>query len=371
MPLDLKKYRDPELCERLAGKLSSMAKNIKGGLCFMEVCGTHTHSFLGNGLDSLLPKKITLLSGPGCPVCVTPVLYIDKAVFYSRKGCIITTFGDLFRVPGSETSLEKEKAAGADIRIVYSPVESLSIAEENPDKKVIFLGVGFETTIPTTAVTLLEARKKKLNNWFLLSGHKLIPPAMQALLNSRELRIDGFMCPGHVSAVIGAKPYGFIPREYGIPCVITGFEPVDMLQGIYLLADQCIKKKPGVLIQYSRAVKEEGNPKAVELMREVFSPADSDWRGIGTLPGSGLVIRKKYGGFDIEKNTRALVPARGKEPKGCICGEILCGVKKPVDCRLFGKACTPENPVGACMVSSEGTCSAYFKYQKGNFRFQI
>lgn len=364
--LNTDKYSDKKIVKQLAEKISSCTKGLKGKLCFMEVCGTHTHAFFRHGINSMLPENIKLISGPGCPVCVTPIRYMDKAIYYSsQKNYIIVTFGDLFRVPGTKSSLEKEKSKGADIRIIYSPLENIKIAESNRDKKIVFLGVGFETTAPTIAATLLEIEKKKLDNWFLLPGNKLIPPAMKTLVDSKYFRIDGFMCPGHVSAIIGSKPYGFISKQYAIPCVITGFEPLDILQGIYMLVNQHIHNRPEVQIQYSRIVRKEGNPKATRLMYKVFEICDSLWRGIGNIPQSGLKLNNKYSRFDIEKSSGIANLEPSKETKGCICGEILCGVKTPFDCKLFRKTCTPENPIGACMVSSEGTCSAYYKYGEG------
>jgi hydrogenase expression/formation protein HypD len=361
---NIEKLRDGGLCSSIAREISAVTENIPGRLRFMEVCGTHTHAFFRYGLRSMLTDKISLLSGPGCPVCVTPVEYVDKALYYAKlENHIIVTFGDLFRVPGSRSSLEKAKALGADIRVVYSPLESLKFAADNRDRKIVFLAVGFETTIPAVAATLLEARKKGLDNWSMLTGHKLITPAMKALVQNGRIRIDGFLCPGHVSAIIGSEPYRFLSRDYGIPCVITGFEPADILQGLLMLARMRADNKPGVLIQYSRAVREEGNPRALEIMERVFGKTRSNWRGIGVIPASGLKLKGEYARFDIEKTEKPGRTEPSREIKGCICGEILCGVKTPADCRLFGGKCTPENPVGACMVSSEGACAAYFKYR--------
>lgn len=363
--LDLSRLRSGKTCRKLSSELRRTAAPAPG-MCFMEVCGTHTHSFFRHGLNSMLPENVRLISGPGCPVCVTPAGYIDKAVYYSRRDdVIIATFGDMFRVPGSTSSLEKEKAAGADIRIVYSPLESLDFAEQNKGKKVIFLAIGFETTIPAVTATLLEAdRKRNVSNWFVLSGHKVIPPAMKALVSTGDLKIDGFMCPGHVSAIIGSRPYEFIARDFGIPCVITGFEPADMLQGILMLVRQKVRGGARVSIQYSRTVREEGNPRAISMMEDVYETCTSEWRGVGAIPGSGLKLREKYGRYDIENVLEITGIEPEKEAKGCICGEVLKGIRIPPDCRLFGRSCTPETPVGACMVSSEGTCSAYYKYRQ-------
>lgn len=355
-------YRRKDICVYYSEKIKELAGSRE--FKFMEVCGTHTQAFFKFGLKSLLPENIRLISGPGCPVCVTPNERIDTIIAYGRdKGNIIATFGDLFRVPGSRSSFEKEKAAGADIRIVYSPLESVDIALQRPEKRVIFFGIGFETTAPSIAATLLSAKKKKAGNWFLFCANKVVPGALELLASSRNLSLDGFMCPGHVSAIIGVKPYHPIAEKYGIPCVITGFEPVDIFEGIYMLVKQAVEKKSVVEIQYSRVVRKEGNRKAIEYINEVFVNTDSDWRGLGRIKKSGLKIKDKYGDFDIEKLLKVKIE-KPLEPKGCICGEVLKGTKTPLECGLFAGVCRPENPVGACMVSSEGTCSAYYKYER-------
>ena len=356
-------YRDTALIQKLKRKIHHILQHYPKELVLMEVCGTHTMIIFRSGLQKLLPQNIYLLSGPGCPVCVTSNHYLDKAIAYGRRDdVIITTFGDMMKVPGSSSSLEKEKGTGGDIRVVYSALDALKIAQDNPEKKVIFLGIGFETTAPTVAATIKIAKEQNIQNFFILSGHKLMPPAMEALVNDRRIHIDGFICPGHVSTVIGSKPYEFIATEYKIPCVVTGFEPVDIMSAIFMLIQQIVEtKSPEVQIEYTRSVKEEGNKKALRLMREVFEITDSSWRGIGNIPASGLKIKEKFSSFDAEANIEVEVE-KSKENKGCICGDILRGIKRPPDCKLFKKVCTPENPVGACMVSSEGTCSAYFKY---------
>lgn len=357
-------YRDVGLIQKLVEKIHHMLQDYPKELVLMEVCGTHTMAIFRSGVQKLLPKNIRLLSGPGCPVCVTPNHYLDKAIAYARRDdAIITTFGDMMRVPGSSSSLEKEKSKDGDIRVVYSVMDALKIAKENPDKKVIFLGVGFETTAPTLAVTIKMAKEKNIQNFFVFSGHRLIPPAMEALVSAQELHIDGFICPGHVSTIIGSRPYEFIAAEYNISCVVTGFEPLDIVQAIFMLAQEIVEKRPPkVQIQYSRSVKEEGNLRALGLMGEVLKITDSQWRGIGDIPESGLRIEDAFSSFDAEANIEAEVEET-KENKGCICGSVLRGIKTPLDCKLFRKECTPENPIGACMVSSEGTCAAYFKYQ--------
>lgn len=363
MRIDFSKFSDDKICVHYVREMAELLKKAPGkSFTFMEVCGTHTMAAARCGLKSTLPKEVKLISGPGCPVCVTPNEYLDKAIVYARMDdVIITTFGDMNRVPGTSSSLEREKTTGADIRIVYSPQETIKIARENPKKKIIFIGVGFETTTPLAASTLLWAKKSSVFNWSIFSAHKLIPPAMKILSESRDLKLDGFMCPGHVSTIIGSKPYEFIARDYKIPCVITGFEPVDIYEGVYLLLKQAIEKKPRVEIQYRRAVKPEGNPKAISIMNKVFEPVETNWRGIGKIPLSGLKIREDFHNFDTEKVIPVELP-ESIEPKGCRCGEILKGIIEPFDCKLFSKSCTPEHPVGACMVSSEGTCAAFYKY---------
>ena len=328
----------------------------------MEVCGTHTMAIYRQGIRTLLPDKVRLTSGPGCPVCVTPVEFVDKAVALARMpDVIVTTFGDMMRVPGSSTSLLREKACGADVRIVYSPLDAVSMAEKNPGKKVVFLGVGFETTAPTIAASILDAGKREVNNFFVLCAHKTMPQAMSALTADPDLQIDGYLCPAHVSTIIGANAYIPLSEARHIPCVITGFEPVDILQGIEMLVRQITEKDARVENQYSRFVRPAGNHRALDILQRVFEPCDARWRGLGVIPGSGLGIREVFARFDIEKvlNIEAEVP---HQPAGCRCGEILMGKIVPSDCPLFGKACTPEEPVGACMVSSEGVCAAAFKY---------
>ena len=328
----------------------------------MEVCGTHTVAIFKHGIRQFLPEKVNMLSGPGCPVCVTPNADIDKAIALAQNaGVILTTFGDMMKVPGSYSNLQQVKAAGADVRVVYSVLDALRIAEDNPRKSVVFFGVGFETTAPTTASAILEAERLGINNFFFHSVHKLIPPAMRALLGSDEVRIDGFICPGHVSTIIGSQPYEFIPREYGIPCVIAGFEPLDILQAIDMLLEQISVGEPRVDIQYRRAVRKEGNPIALKYLSTVFQVTDACWRGIGIIPKSGLKLGRQYKRFDAEHAFK-IVSKPPKEVAGCRCGDMLRGVSTPHECRLFAKACTPENPVGPCMVSTEGTCSAWYLY---------
>ncbi|UBM61151.1 hydrogenase formation protein HypD [Candidatus Sulfidibacterium hydrothermale] len=354
-------FRDRDTVRALAAEIKKIStRPVK----LMEVCGGHTMSIQKFGLPALLPDTVELISGPGCPVCVTSRSYIDKAVAFSQqKDVIITTYGDLIRVPGSESTLEKEHAAGADVRVVYSVLDALKIAREQPAKKVVFLGIGFETTAPGTAVAILQAAREKLTNFFVYSAHKVMPPAMAALIDE-GVQINGYIGPGHVSTITGKGIYEDIPKKFGLGVVISGFEPTDLMQSVLMLIRQIETGKPQVEIQYKRAVRPEGNRKAKQMMNEVFEPGDDWWRGLGVLKDSGLKIRPKYAAFDAEKNIRAdgMVPLR--EPKGCICGDILKGIKKPKDCRLFATVCTPRDPVGSCMVSGEGACQAYYLYNR-------
>lgn len=343
--------------------IKNLYKKISRPVNLMEVCGTHTVAIFKHGIRGLLPDGLKLLSGPGCPVCVTSIKDVDKAIAFAKSdNVILATFGDMMRVPGGKQSLSDAKAEGADIRIVYSPLDCLKIAKDNKDKKVVFFSAGFETTAPSVAATIFEAERVGIDNFFVYSVHKLVPPALEVLLQSDDVRIDGFILPGHVSTVIGSKPYEFIPEKYSIPCVITGFDADDILSGIAMLLRQIVEGKPAVEIQYKDVVKEDGNQKAVGFINEYFEPSESYWRGIGMLPGSGLKLKKKYKNRDAEEVFHLIVPDN-PEPKGCMCGLVLRGVKIPSDCPLFDKACTPEKPVGACMVSSEGSCAAYYRYQ--------
>jgi hydrogenase expression/formation protein HypD len=328
----------------------------------MEFCGGHTNTIFRYGIRQLLPGTVNMVSGPGCPVCVTAPSDLDRAIAAAGiPDVILTTFGDMMRVPGSYTSLQEEKAAGADVRVVYSPVDALTTAMENPDKSVIFLGIGFETTAPTVAASILEAEEKGIDNYFVLSLHKICPPVIRALLDSGEIVLNGLVCPGHVSAVTGSGIWEFIASEYGIPCVVTGFEPPDVLRAISMLVAQIERGEAKVENAYSRGVRSDGNPLALDMMERVFREDDAEWRGIGAVKNSGLVFRKAFERFDAEKVFE--IPSKPPlERKGCLCGEILRGVKMPGDCPLFGRACTPASPVGPCMVSSEGTCSAYYRY---------
>jgi hydrogenase expression/formation protein HypD len=352
-------YRDKELIAKIADLIRNSAVNTYS---FMEVCGGHTAAIHRFGIPSMLPSCIRLISGPGCPVCVTGNGFIDSIISLSHmENIIISTFGDMLRIPGSESSLEKEKQKGADIRIVLSGLEALEMARMYPDKKVIFPGIGFETTAPGTAATILEARKSAIRNFYILNAHKLMPPAMEAISNSTT-EINGFICPGHVAAVTGSSYFSFIPDRHRIGCIITGFEPADILQSIYMLVKQVNQKTPETEIQYKRVVTADGNRIAIQTMNKVFEPADAYWRGLGIIPQSGMKLRKEFEDFDAF----SLIKTNGSTQEDnslCICGEILRGIRKPSDCRLFASECTPENPVGACMVSNEGSCNTYFKYK--------
>ncbi len=351
-------YKNKKVVKRIAEKIA----RLRGSANLMEVCGTHTMALFKYGIKSLLPKGVKLLSGPGCPVCVTSEADIDAMIKLAHiPGSIIATFGDMMNVPGSSGSLASRKSDGADIRVVYSPLDALKVAVKEKPRPVIFLGVGFETTAPTVAATVIEAHEKGLNNFYVYSAHKLIPPAIKVLLDAGEVKIDGLILPGHVSVIIGSKPYEFISVDFGIPAVITGFEPVDMMESIYALLKQ-IKKEARVEIEYSRVVKPEGNVKAQKVMNEVFGVADAEWRGFGKIENSGLEFKGKYSRFDAKSVFKIKPEALSKTKTSCICGEVLRGVKIPGQCKLFGRTCSPDNPKGPCMVSTEGACAAYYKY---------
>jgi len=344
--------------------IAKLARQIKRPVQFMEVCGTHTMAAFRSGLHQLLPKNVQLLSGPGCPVCVTDPSYIDAAIeLAGHPDIIVATFGDLVRVPGSDSSLEQERAAGANVRIVYSPTDALVLARECPSKKVVFLGVGFETTAPTVAWAINQAALDGLKNFFVLCAHKTMPQAMDALLRGQDVKIDGFICPGHVSVITGAQIYRAISAQYKIPCVVTGFEAWDILWAVKMLLQQLVDGRAEVENEYSRSVSEAGNPAAQQLMAQVFEPCDVSWRGMGTIAGSGLRIRQEYARFDAAAALDVIFTEARVNP-ACLCGTVMRGMATPFECRLFGRACSPMHPVGPCMVSSEGVCAAYFKYEK-------
>jgi len=353
-------YRNKEIVLQIAEEIKRIStKKIK----IMEVCGGHTMSIQKFGIPYLLPDTVELISGPGCPVCVTSRSFIDKAVAYARmEDVIITTYGDLIRVPGSHSSLDNEKARGADVRIVYSIMDALMIAKKNRRKKIVFLGIGFETTAPASAAGIIRAQMAGLRNFYVYSAHKVMPPAMESLIDE-GVEIDGYIGPGHVSTITGEGIYLDIPKKFGLGVVISGFEPVDLMHSVLMLVKQIENNDPKVEIEYTRVVKPEGNIKAQQMLEEVFEAGDDWWRGLGILKDSGLKIREKYSMHNAEVQIPVEV-APPIEPKGCICGEILKGLKKPKDCKLFAKVCTPSDPVGACMVSSEGSCAAYYLYNR-------
>ena len=352
-------FRDPELARQLSRQIHDTATRP---LRLMEVCGTHTMAIFRHGIRSLLPATVELISGPGCPVCVTSAGDIDQIIdLAGRPDVTLATFGDLLRVPGSSgKNLAEARAEGASIEIVYSPAEALKIAQAT-DRTVVFPAIGFETTIPVIAATTLEARQKGISNFKLLVSHKVVPPALAALLGDPELAVDGLLCPGHVSAIIGEKAYEPLAAQFHIPCVIAGFEPLDILSAVYLLVRQVREGRAQVENCYGRVVSAEGNPRARAMIARVFAPCDARWRGLGEIPGSGLALRPEFGDLDA-RDAFNLVPREVPEPKGCRCGEILTGKVKPPQCPLFNTRCTPTRPVGPCMVSSEGTCAAYSKY---------
>ncbi|MEW6501040.1 MAG: hydrogenase formation protein HypD [Thermodesulfobacteriota bacterium] len=357
----LASFRDGKTAQQLAAHLRSLhLENVR----LMEVCGTHTVAIARAGIRQLMPAGITLTSGPGCPVCVTATADIDRCIGAARlPGVIIATFGDLLRVPGSSSTLGSEMSGGADIRVVYSPLDAVTMARENPGRQVIFLGVGFETTAPTVAGAILQAETERIRNFSVLSSHKVMPPALTALVDDPQVMVSGLICPGHVSIVIGADAYLPLAERYRIPCVITGFEPVDILQGIVMLARQIERGEARVEIAYQRAVSRQGNARAREVMAQVFRTVDARWRGLGEIADSGLAINDRYADFDADRRF-AITAEPTREPAGCRCGAVLKGIIAPEVCKLFGSACTPERPVGPCMVSSEGACAARYRYQE-------
>lgn len=355
-------YRDPAVVNALLKRIEALAQKISRTVTIMEICGSHTYAIGRFGIRKLLPKNIRLISGPGCPVCVTSTRDVDIALYLAGlDNVIFATFGDMLRVPGSGGgSLQKRRASGANVRVVSSADECIALALANPQAEIIMMGIGFETTAPTIAAVVAACRKKDIKNFSVFSVHKIVPPAINALLADPLLNIDGFLCPGHVSIMIGAAAYQMIP-DAGRAAVITGFEPVDILEGVWMLLQQMESGKPEVALQYSRGVKPEGNVRAMNLLHSVFEIADAEWRGLGTIPASGLSLRGDFASFDTLKKF-TLPTIKSSDLSGCGCGDILRGIKLPNDCPLFRKVCTPVNPIGPCMVSSEGTCSTYYKY---------
>ncbi len=364
-------FRDPDKARVLIAEIGQLAKRVQSNrgpgkvrpLYLMEVCGGHTHSIFRYGIENMLPDCIELIHGPGCPVCVLPMGRVDDCVAMAEDPRVIfTTFGDAMRVPGSKKSLLEAKAEGADVRMVYSPMDALGLARKNPEREVVFFGLGFETTMPSTALTLLQARREGIKNFSLFCNHITIVPTIKAVLDSPDLKLDGFLGPGHVSMVIGNRPYNFIAEHYGKPIVVSGFEPLDILQSIWMVLKQMERGEALVENQYNRIVPEAGNRVALEAIAEVFELREFfEWRGLGSIDHSGVRIRGHWADYDAEQKF-ALPAVTIADPKSCQCGEVLKGAIKPWDCKVFGKACTPETPMGALMVSSEGACAAYYQY---------
>ena len=355
-------FRDPEMARVLAREIARLA-DPRRHYKFMEVCGGHTHTIYKHGIEDYLPANLTLVHGPGCPVCVIPMGRVDDAMHMAAQpGVILTTFGDMMRVPGGRGSFLDATARGADIRMVYSPLDALKVARQNPAKQVVFMAIGFETTAPSTALTVLQAAQEGVKNFSIFCNHVIILPAIKAILDSPDLRLDGFIGPGHVSTVIGCRPYEFITRDFHKPVVIAGFEPLDILQAIYMLLSQLAAGRCEVENQYTRVVPWDGNRKALQVIHEVMELRPYfEWRGLGFISHSALKVRDTFANFDAER--RFAVPGvRVTDPKACQCGEVLKGVLKPWECKVFGTACTPETPIGTCMVSSEGACAAYYNY---------
>jgi hydrogenase expression/formation protein HypD len=355
----LDEYRDISLAMPLVAELKNA---VTKPLRVMEVCGSHTMAIFRNGIRSILPEQMELISGPGCPVCVTSASHMDSFISMADKpGVRVTIFGDLFRVPGTHTSLAEASSRGAKVDIVYSPMDALELAINNPEELIVFLGVGFETTTPGIAATILAAKNQNVKNFVVFSTQKVMPAPMEALLADPELKIDGLLCPGHVSSIIGAGAWQRFADKYNLACVVGGFETADLLKALILVARQVGQQQFKVENVYPRAVAWEGNSRAAKMVEEIFEPTDMDWRGLGNIPQSGLKIREKYKDFDAEVRLEIELPEAG-EPKGCMCGEILKGKQNPKECPLFDTRCNPGHPIGPCMVSSEGTCAAYHKY---------
>ncbi|HBC86207.1 MAG TPA: hydrogenase formation protein HypD [Lentisphaeria bacterium] len=356
-------FRNSDTANALSRQIHELSSELPGQITIMEVCGTHTMAIAKFAIRSLLPEKIRLVSGPGCPVCVTPAGYIDAAIELAGDGKTIVTFADMINVPGTSSSLSKTRSSGAKVETCYSPEAAVETALKNPGTEIVFLAVGFETTIGPVTSIVARASAEKIRNVSILTSFKLIPPAMEALSSDKELKIDSFLCPAHVSAIIGAKAYEPYVEKYQKPCVIAGFEPLDILSGIKMILQQIIKGEARVENNYSRVVKYEGNQRAVSFIYKYLECSDACWRGLGMIPASGLSLKKEYHGFDAEKRFGIRISNRA-ENKGCRCGDVLKGKIIPSQCPLFAKTCTPEKPAGPCMVSSEGTCSAYYKYMR-------
>jgi hydrogenase expression/formation protein HypD len=358
-------FRDADLARVLGARIAQEAGDKHWKI--MEVCGGHTHTIFKYGIEDVLPSNVELVHGPGCPVCVIPMGRLDDGIALARDpGIIFTCFGDLMRVPGSRGSLLDAKADGADVRMVYSPLDALKIAVANPDRKVVFYAIGFETTAPSTALTLLHARAQGVRNFFVFCNHVTIIPPIKAILDSPDLRLDGFLGPGHVSSVVGIRPYEFVTRTYAKPVVVVGFEPLDILQGVHMVIRQVLEGRCEVENQYKRVVHDNGNPKSLEVLGRVFSVRPHfEWRGLGFISQSALQLRDEFAEYDAEK-VFTVPGVRVADPKACQCGEVLKGVLKPWECKVFGTACTPETPIGTCMVSPEGACAAYYNFGRMN-----
>jgi len=357
----LSEYRNPDVVMQYLDKIAKIATQK---WTIMEVCGGQTHSLVKNGLLNLLPDNIQMVHGPGCPVCVTPLHLIDKAVYLAEeKGVILCSFGDMLRVPGSKKSLLEAKASGADVRILYSPLEAVKLAKESPQKEVVFFAVGFETTAPANALSVIHAQREGLKNYSILTSHVLVPPAIEAVMNDESTAIQGFLAAGHVCTIMGIDEYYPISEKYRVPLVVTGFEPVDLVQGIYMTIKQLEEGKTEVENQYGRVVKPEGNPEARKVIESVFRVCDREWRGIGVIPNSGYELRDEFAEFDANVKFDTKIE-KAEESKECIAGLVLKGIKKPHECSQFGKKCTPTSPLGAPMVSSEGACAAYYHFSQ-------
>ena len=354
-------YRDPKIALAIADKIS---RKLTRPWVLMEVCGGQTHTLMRYGIDELLPREVELVHGPGCPVCVTPLEMVDRAIrTASISGVIFVSYGDMLRVPGSQSDLFQAKAGGADVRVAYSPMDALQIARANPDHQVVFFGVGFETTAPANAMAVWQAKREGLKNFSMLVSHVLVPPAMRLILNSSANRVQGFVAPGHVCTIMGFREYEELVNEFHIPIVVGGFEPLDLLEAIFMLVAQLEERRAEIENQYVRSVNYDGNVAAQAVMREVFEVSDRNWRGIGAIAGSGYRLREEYAAFDAER-VFGLEDVKAAEPPECISALVLQGLKKPIDCPAFGNRCTPMTPLGAPMVSTEGACAAYHQYRR-------
>lgn len=357
----INEYRSPELVEQY---LAEIRRIVTRPWAIMEVCGGQTHSLVKNGIVQMLPSDVRMIHGPGCPVCVTPLHLIDKAVYLAeKKGVVLCSYGDMLRVPGSQKSLLEAKAGGADVRILYSPLEAVKIAQDNPGREVVFFAVGFETTAPANALSVLHAHRAGVGNYSILTSHVLVPPAIEAVLNDEDSHIQGFLAAGHVCTIMGLDEYYPLVERYHTPIVVTGFEPVDLVQGILMVVQQLEKGEYRLENQYSRVVRPEGNPEARNILEEIFEVSDREWRGIGNIPGSGYELREKYTPYDANRKFSVDIP-KAEESAECIAGLVLKGIKKPQECPQFGKKCSPQTPLGAPMVSSEGACAAYYHFSQ-------